>query len=331
MTKTRQIKKSYATALFVFGILSIFGLGFLMYRVLDKITVQNSNILFLLVFLFIGVSAALFLLGIFLGYFYRKPDPPKQSAKKQQSHYRKALKFERSEKTRLEQNLHAANETIVGLKDRLATLDKERKAKQQQEQPQPQQPEPRDERAENEIRELRARQEQLQVDLSRRKERIADLQAEIAMAQAETAGVRAEIQELRQSLEPQRQNLAIVRDDASLKDILTEVTALKGIHMAIIADDYGLVVETSGADFPADKLAAVSSLLSQVGTNVDDIFKLGRVQTVMLGDDSGFVLENYYFDLFDLRCALTIARDKDYEYPGLVEQTIEAIIARFEN
>ena len=328
MTTKRHIKRSYATALFVFGILSIFGLGFLMYRVLDKITMQNSNVIFLLVFLFIGVSAALFLLGIFLGYFYRKPDLPKKSPpKKHQSHYKKALKFERSEKSRLEQNLHEAKETIVELKDRLSKLDKERKAAARRTSPPP----PKDEKTLQELEELRARRDQLENDLNRRKQRIADLQAEIAMAQAETADARAELHDLRNSLDPDRKMLAIAQEDASLKDILKEVTALEGIHMAIIADDYGLVVETSGADYPAEKLAAVSSLLSQIGTNVDDIFKLGNIQTVTIGDDRGFTLENFYFELFDLRCALTLARDQDREYPGLAEQTIEAIIARLDN
>ena len=328
MTNKRQIKKSYATALFVFGIISIFGLGFLMYRVLDKITVQNSNILFLLVFLFIGVAAALFLLGIFLGYFYRKPEPQnKQPPRKHQSHYKKALKFERSEKSRLEQNLQEARQTIVGLKDRLARLDRERKKKQQTEQKPPE----KDEHTLKELEDLKARQRQLENDLNRRKERIADLQAEIAMAQSENANAQAEIQKLRSSLEPQRMTLAIAKEDASLKDILSEVTALEGIYMAIIADDYGLVVETAGADFPAEKLAAVSSLLSQVGGNVDDIFSLGTLETITLADDKGFVLENFYFQLFDLRCALTLARDKEHTYPGLAEQTIEAIISRLDN
>jgi hypothetical protein len=318
-TKQRQMKKSYATALFVFGILSVLGLGFLMYRVLDRITVQNPNVLFLLMFLFVGVSAALFLLGIFLGYFYRNPSSSLPDNKRAKTHYRKVLAFERSEKSRLEQNLHEAKKTIVGLKDKIANLDKEKKDNSIP-------PAPINPEREKELQELRARHDQLQEDLNQRKERIADLQAEIALAQSETADTRAEMHKLKQTLQTQRQPLDIAKEDASLKAILNYLTKLEGIHMALISDDYGLVVETSGSDFPAEKLAAVSSLLSQVGTNVDEIFKLGKVQTVSLGDDRGFMLENFYFELFGLRCALTIARDQQHEYPGLAEETIDAII-----
>ena len=324
MTTKRQIKKSYATALFVFGITSVFGLGFLMYRVLDRITVQNPSVLFLLMFLFIGVSAALFLLGIFLGYFYRQPANPSENHKKAKAHYRKALEFERSEKQRLEQNLHSAKETIVGLKDKLARLDKEYREKSEP-------PQPKDDKHEKEMEELKARHSQLQNDLNRRKERIADLQAEIAMAQSETANARSELQQLKQTLEPRRETLGIVEEEnATLKDVLAGLTKLDGIRMALIADDYGLVVETSEGEYPSEKLAAVSSLLSHVGTNIDDIFQLGVLQTVTLGDDQGLVLENFFFELFGLRCSLTIARDKDHEYPGLAEKTIEVIIERLD-
>lgn len=319
MSTKRQMKKSYATALLVFGISSVFGLGFLMYRVLDRITVQNPNVLFLLMFLFVGVSAALFLLGIFLGYFYRNPNNASQSNKKAKNHYRKALAFERSEKSRLEQNLHEAKKTIVGLKDKIANLDKERKDA-------PPSPSPIDPEKERELEELRARHDQLQNDLNRRKDRIADLQAEIAQAQAETTDARAEMQKLKQSMQKERQPLDIAKEDASLKAILDCVAKLDGVHMAIIADDYGLVVETSGEKFPAEKLAAVSSVLSQVGTNIDEIFDLGTVQNVLLGDDNGLILETFYFELFGLRCALTIAREKETDYPGLAEETIEAIV-----
>ena len=324
MSTKRQMKKSYARALLFTGILSVFGLGFLMYRVLDKITVQDPNVLFLLMFLFVGVSAALFLLGIFLGYFYRSPNNGDQTSKKAKNQYRKALAFERSEKSRLEQNLHEAKKTIVGLKDKIANLDKERKSP-------PKQTEPINPEKEKELEELRMRHDQLQEDLNRRKDRIADLQAEIALAQAETADARTEMQKLKQSMQKESQPLDIAKEEASLKAILDCVAKLDGVHMAIIADDYGLVVETSGEKFPAEKLAAVSSVLSQVGTNVDEIFELGTVQNVLLGDDKGLILETYYFELFGLRCALTIAREKDTDYPGLAEETIEAIVESLNN
>ncbi len=191
-------------------------------------------------------------------------------------------------------------------------------------------PPPADEGLREELDTLRRQHDQLQVDLSLRKARIADLLTEIALAQTDAEQARAEVRELKSSLEPQRMNLQLAREDASLKDVLASVTKLEGVHMALLADDYGLVVETAGRDLPPDKLAAVSSLLAQVGANVEDIFTMGPLKTVVLGDENGFVLENIYFDLFTLRCALTIARDADRVYPGLAEQTIEAIVSRLQ-
>ena len=358
MTENRNIKSAYAAALVILGLSAIAGLFFLVVSMLDQVQSRDSAFMLKIVALVVGVSSALFIFGLFLGYFYRNPRIRWLQRKKTRLHIQKALEFERGERIRLEKDLYESKQTIAGLRDKLAEIkvkedeisqkedeikakeadieakaDTLKKASDDAPPPTASKPAPppaEDEDLRDELDTLRKQHDQLQVDLSLRKARIADLLTEIALAQTDAEQARAEVQELKSSLEPQRANLQIAREDASLKEVLASVTNLEGVHMALVADDYGLVVETAGEDLPPDKLAAVSSLLAQIGANVEDIFTMGRLKTVSLGDENGFVLENIYFDLFTLRCALTIARDAERAYPGLAEQTIEAIVARLQ-
>ena len=351
MTVTRNIKGAYAAALLVLGISAIVGLFFLMVYMLDQVQTGDSGFVLKVVALAVGVSSALFILGLFLGYFYRNPKSRWLKRKKTRQHFQNALEFERGERIRLEKDLYEAKQTIAGLKDSLTGLKdreemlsaelSEMTANQREPseaetaskaEPSPAKaPEsaPSDEHL-KELETLRKQYDQLQVDLSLRKARIADLLTEIALAQTEAEQAREEVREMKSSVEPQRNTLAAVTEDATLKEVLLSVVELEGVRMAILSDDYGLVVETAGSEFPAEKLAAVSSLLAQIGGNVEDIFAMGKVRTVSLGDESGFVLDNIYFDLFTLRCALTIVRDADHVYPGLAEETVDAIIARLQ-
>ena len=357
MTVTRNIKGAHAAALLVLGISAIVGLFFLMMYMLEQVQPGDSGFVLKVVALVVGVSSALFILGLFLGYFYRNPKSKWLKRKKTRQHYQNALEFERGERIRLEKDLLEAKQTIAGLKDSVSELkDREealaaqvseaaeaaeaaKKSNAPSEEAAPtaipasepaSEPafSPNDEHL-KELETLRKQHDQLQLDLSLRKARIADLLTEIALAQTEAEQARAEVLELKNSAAP-RNTLAFVTEDASLKELLGSVVELEGVRMAVVSDDYGLVVETAGIDFPADKLAAVSSLLSQIGGNVEDIFAMGKVRTVSLGDESGFVLDNIYFDLFTLRCALTIARDAEHPYPGLAEETVEAIISRLQ-
>jgi hypothetical protein len=342
MTETnekRSIKGAYAALLLILGLAAIVGLFFLMVHLLDRQAYEGgSSYIVKIVALAVGVSSALFVFGLFLGYFYRNPKAGWLQRKKTREHFQSALEFERGERIRLEKDLYESKQTIAGLRDKVTELqDAPPSAPPPEVVPKEPVPLPqpiRESKPEiteahlKEIETLKRQHDQLQNDLSLRKARIADLLAEIAMAQTEAEQARAEVRELRSSKAPLPPTLQTVREDASLKELLGHVTTLEGIQMALVADDYGLVVETAGNDIPSDKLAAVSSLLYQIGNNVEDIFAMGKLKTVTLGDESGFVLENVYFDLFTLRCALTIARDAAHPYPGLAEQTIEAIISR---
>ncbi len=347
--ETRSIKGAYAALLLFLGLAAIVGLFFLMAHLLERVHTGDPSFIMKIVALAVGVSAALFVFGLFLGYFYRDPQKGWQQRKKTREQFQSALEFERGERIRLEKDLYEAKQTIAGLKDKVTELKetplKEAELKQapvkeasrktpppetaakEAEAPRESKPDVTEAHL-KEIETLKRQHDQLQNDLALRKARIADLLAEIAMAQTEAEQARAEVRELRSSKTPLHHTLQSVKEDASLKELLTHVTTLEGIQMALVADDYGLVVETAGKDFPADKLAAVSSLLYQIGNNVEDIFAMGKLKNVTLGDESGFVLENVYFDLFTLRCALTIARDAAHTYPGLADQTIEAIISK---
>jgi len=307
--------------------------------ILEGIEPNDPSFILKVMSLTAGLSSVLFVFGLLAGYFNKKPTVIQSSSKDksfeekskaaESAHKKKvaeaeqALETERKERIRLENDLHTAKQSIIELKNTISEL------KPKIEKINPEEAAEKEQQI-KEIESLRKMHEQLQHDLSLRKSRIADLLAEIAMAQTEAEQARAEVHELKSSMaEPQRLNLQLAKDDASLKDILLSVSALEGIQMALLADDYGMVVETAGKNkLPADKLAAVSSLLAQIGNNVEDIFSMGKVKTVSLGDESGFVLDNIYFDLFNLRCALTIARDANHSYPGLADQTIEAIIDR---
>jgi predicted regulator of Ras-like GTPase activity (Roadblock/LC7/MglB family) len=169
-------------------------------------------------------------------------------------------------------------------------------------------------------------------NLMQRKDRIADLLADLSVAQADVEKARQELKQIKKEAPSQHQDImSIFPESASLKEMLEGVLELEGIQMVLIADDYGLLVESAGKGFPSETLAALSSLVARIGPQIQDFFSMGNVTTVVLGDDEGLVLETSYFELFDVRCALTIARDKSSQYPDLSEQTVSAIIERFKD
>lgn len=325
MALTRHIKVSYATLLLLLGICAILGLGFIMYKVLPNISEEGTTAWLVSYALILAVVFALFVLGVFLGYFYGNPKSRWLASKKTRKQFREALSFERSERIRLERELYETKRNIIDLKDQLSKkndLQNEIAASAERE---------LINKIKEEKKELENNQDKLRTALSLRKERIADLLAEIAVAQSEVEEARKEIEQLKSETEPQRQHLKIISKDASLKDILTDVATIKGVQIALVADDFGLVVETSEPGPQSEKLAAVSSLVARESQKIKDLYTMGVIETVTLGDDRGFVLENTYFKLFDLKCALAIVREKSCSYPNLAEQTIEAIISRLKD
>ena len=280
--------------------------------------------MFFSIFQFLDFSTIV-IFGVFLGYFYRRPTSRWLTSKKTRKQYRDALSFERGERIRLERELYETKKESVNLKDQLKKNSSEQTKKALAEN------EKKIKEIESEKERLEQSQDRLRSDLFRRKERIADLLTEIAIAQSDVAQAHTEIEELKRSMEPQRQNLKFASEDASLKEVLKGVTAIDGVHLALIADDFGLVVETSHPGPPSEKLAAVTSLIAREGEKIKDIYEIGNIETFALGDDRGFFVDNTYFHLFDLRCSLSIVRDKTKSYPDLAHQTVEAIVSRLQD
>ena len=118
MTIIQRIRRSYATVLLLLGICSIFGLGFIMYKVLPRIYEAGPTAWLVSYALILAVVFALFVLGIFLGYFYGSPKGRWLSSKKTRKQFREALSFERGERIRLERELFETKSTVADLKDR---------------------------------------------------------------------------------------------------------------------------------------------------------------------------------------------------------------------
>jgi hypothetical protein len=325
MRTSRNIKRSYAIALLVFGLSAIFGLGFLMYRILPEITVREPSVFILLPGIVVAIVAALFIFGVFLGYFYRNPTARWLINRKTRTQFRNALAFERGERIRLERELYDTKQSVVGLKDKLSAAHKS------EEKGEGKANDDLLKKIEKEKAQLEKRHHQLQTDLAVRKQRIVDLMTDIAIAQTEAEEARGEIERLKSGMSSdtsQRSELQIATEDASIKDVLDNLTKLEGIKLALVADDFGLVVETSHDNIDAENLAAASSLASRIASRLKEILTIGAITTVTIGDEDGLVLENTYFELFQLRCSLAIIRDRAHEYPGLADQTIEAISSR---
>ncbi len=321
------MKKSYTIALLIFGLSSIIGLGFLMYRVLPTIAVREPSVLILLPGVVVAIVAALFIFGIFLGYFYRNPTARWLISRKTRTQFRNALAFERSERIRLERELYDTKQSVVGLKDKLTDVQKsdneeENKANAELL-----------EKIEKEKALLEKKHDQLQSDLTARKQRIVDLMTDIAIAQTEAEEAKNEIERLKTSREEssERAELKVATEGGTIKDVLENITKLDGVQMAIVADDFGLVVETSHENVEAESLAAASTLAARIASGLKEILSIGEINSVTIASDDDMVLENTYFELFQLRCSLTLVHDGSRDFSSLSEQTIKAIIDRLED
>ena len=312
------MKKSSAIAFVVLGIATFIGLGVLIPGALRGIVETGSTIL--VTVLVIAVEAALFVLGVFVGYLYGRSVRSKKIIADMKDRFRGALNYERKERLRLERSLQEAKQAMINLEDRLSPraavtqkpivrISKEETGKMK-----------------SEIAELTERHSRLSDDLSMRKERIADLMAELSVAQSEAELAKTEAETLKATVGTSQLSTRISFDGASIKEILNDIVALEGVKMALVADDYGLVVEAVGEGLPSDTVAAISNLVERLGPQVREILPMGEVSSVSLGDDQGLVLDTRYFDLFGVRCALVIARLEDFPYPGLAKKAIVSVV-----
>jgi predicted regulator of Ras-like GTPase activity (Roadblock/LC7/MglB family) len=172
-----------------------------------------------------------------------------------------------------------------------------------------------------ELEGLAATCERLRLELRQRKERMADLEAELSVAQAEAADLRT--RSGRQQAAP-----AAVFKGESLTAVLDGIVAQEGVRVALVADDAGLVVDKAGEALEPDALAAVSGVVAELSPRVTDLLPLGEIATVALGDTSGRVMEVRYFMLLGSRCALVVIRDEGASAAEPVRRAVEAIAER---
>jgi predicted regulator of Ras-like GTPase activity (Roadblock/LC7/MglB family) len=271
-----------------------------------------------------GGALLLFVLGVFAGYLYGVPTQRRQANKSMLERFGKALEFERRQRTRLESELIKSRQALVSLEDELARLGSASRM------PEPIAPA----NAENDevsaaYEKLKTEYEQLRDNLTRRKERIADLQTELSIAQAEAERARQEALRARASTGAPP-FIGDMLEGTSLRDILERIVSLEGVHVALVADDYGLVIDSAGQSLPAESVAAISSLIAHLGPRVRDVLPMGKVSSVTLMDDQGLVLETRYFELLGTQCAVAVARDQSSPFTGLTQEASEAIIARMQ-
>lgn len=164
--------------------------------------------------------------------------------------------------------------------------------------------------------------EKLRGELRDRKERMADLEAELSVAQAEAADLRTK------GADAGGAAAAAVFQGETLTAVLDGLVAQDGVHVALVADDQGLVVDAAGDPLEPDTLAAVSCVVSDLSPRVTDLLPLGEIAAVALGDTSGRVMEVRYFMLLGARCALVVIRDETASTTQIVRAAVEAIPAR---
>ncbi len=312
------MKRTTILALAILGGTTFAGLGVLFTSVFPETFDFGSGAGTLVPLLTVSVAAALFVLGIFLGYLYRDSVSNDKASKAAVERFKDALGFERGERARLGGELYDAKQTVVNLRDRLGQLETERREDDSSER----------EELVNQIDKLTNKSDRLKRDLSMRKNRIADLMAEVSIAQAEAEQEKVNAAQIRASAKDTP--LLTTPDEATVKDILEHIVELEGVKVALVADDYGLVVASVGDALPSETVAAISSLVADFGPKVSDILPMGDLVNISFGDDEGLVLDTRFFELYGARCALAIAHDEDHPHPGIAKQAIEAITAKFQ-
>ena len=235
------MKKSSTVTVSVMGIAVLIAVVLLFYGVVPGVGEAGSTVR-ITVLVVVG-GLALFVLGAIVGQLYGKSVRSRKIVREIRERFRDALHFEREERLRLERNLQEAKQDMNRLKERLPSEDSvaqkpivpvARKASG---------------KLKGEFAELSAKHDRLHDDLSKRKERIADLMVELSVAQSEAEEARSEAESLRASVGVSDFSTRFSFDGTSIKEVLDGIVALEGVRMALIADDYGRVFnENTGSD-----------------------------------------------------------------------------------
>ena len=183
--------------------------------------------------------------------------------------------------------------------------------------------------AQKKIKELVTRCERLNAELTSRKERMVDLQAELSIAQTQDTQVVSELIQTKPA-PPIISSISKNISGNTLNGVLVNLVSMPGISVALVADDQGLIVDKAGKSLDIDALAAVSGLVAELSPKISDLLPIGKIATVALGDTDNRLMEVKYFQLLGSRCALTIIREDATPDSKIIQTAIEIIQAKLD-
>lgn len=285
------MNKLYALALCLLAVPALLGLGVILLHVQGYTVLSNLHI----VVIACAVAVILLLIGFFLGTSYRNAETRKLVDRSTFEKLKKALNVERTQRKKISNQRHQLGKRIIALENKLAEhypagSSQETRQKTNQ--------------MNKELETLSVTCEKLRSELSSRKERMTDLQAELFLAQSDVDRARQQIIELKKysasNSSPPRLH------GETLTEILDELVDQDHIHVALVADDQGLVVDAAGQTLEPDALAAVSGIVAELSPRVTDLLPIDEIATVTFGDTKGDTMEVRYFSLFGARCALAL-------------------------
>jgi predicted regulator of Ras-like GTPase activity (Roadblock/LC7/MglB family) len=309
------LKRAQAAVSLVLAASATVGLGVLLLHTEGLAILAHGSVVA------IGLAVAVILAvgGFFIGVLYKRSAADETSDKSSVEKLSDALSLERRLRIETSRDRYRLRQNILALEGQIRTL----RAK----------PLPPAELAETAISEqdlvrstelegLASTCEKQRQELRHRKEQMADLEAELSVAQAEAADLRT------RSADASAPPSATVFQGESLTAVLDGIVALEGVHVALVADDQGLVVDKAGETLEPDALAAVSGVVAELSPRVTDLLPLGEIATVALGDVTGRMMEVRYFMLLGSRCALVVICDEGAHTAEPVRRAVEAIAER---
>jgi predicted regulator of Ras-like GTPase activity (Roadblock/LC7/MglB family) len=309
------LRKAHVAVLLVLAASATVGSGVLLLHVEGLALLAHGAVVA------IGIAVAVILAvgGFFVGALYRSHGAEDSQDRTVVRRLTEALSLERRLRVEASHERYRLRQTVNGLEGQIRTTNAR--------------PLPPAELAETpitdselssggELAELAETCEKLRRELTQRKERMADLEAELSLAQAEADDLRS-----RGGGAPARASKVEFRGE-SLTAVLDDLVSQTGVHVALVADDQGLVVDTAGEVLEPDSLAAVSCVVAELSPRVTDLLPLGEIVTVGLGDTTGRMLEVRYFTLLGSRCALAVIREEGAGSSELVRRATDAIAER---
>jgi predicted regulator of Ras-like GTPase activity (Roadblock/LC7/MglB family) len=309
------LRRAHVAVLLVLAASATVGLGVLLLHVEGLALLAHGSV----VAIGIAVAVILAVSGFFVGALYRAHAAEETQDRTVVRRLTEALSLERRLRVEVSRERYRLRQTVNGLEGQIRTTNAR--------------PLPPAELAETpitdadlegggELAELAETCDRLRRELSQRKERMADLEAELSLAQAEAEDLRA------RGLEPEPRASAVAFRGESLTAVLDDLVAQAGVHVALVADDQGLVVDAAGEVLEPDALAAVSCVVAELSPRISDLLPLKEIVTVALGDPEGRVLEVRYFTLLGSRCALAVVRDEGASSGEIVRRATDAIAER---